>query len=742
MGDKNSKKDNKKILYVDLNLKSSGNERKKNHFKKIQDALDKAKVENTIFVKKGSYKENIVINKKIVLIGEGKNETILIGEKFEDVIKITNDQVEIKEFTIKGGNCGINVKSNNNVIKENIIIDNNIGIKIREKKFNIISRNKISHNTDGLILEYCGFNKIFENKIFENDVTILIQNSHYNSLIGNEIYKSLLGIGLVFSSNNLIENNIIRDNGWKIKNAETMSIGGSGGNIVINNIFRNNRYKKIEVARDKEINYIYNNEFEGKIEKKYLGNIDKFGSFVTWFPTGLFPLLLLLSFPFNSLNEYKRYFRRISFYLNNWNKKNSNYYDLSEIEHINKKNNTHKKVIIKKQSLADGSNKEDLVIITIKEFSNKLKALSEHKNRREIKTKIVTLDEIYLSKYFKNEGRDEAEQIKYFIKNCLEKWSTRFILLVGNINKIPMRETWSAGNDIFSTDLYYANIYDKNKNFSSWDSNNNNYFGEFYHNGKNDEICLTPDIGIGRLPCKNKKEVEIVVNKIINYENTSFKNDWANRAILCGGDDFPNYRTPAGEYLCDFIGDKIGNEYKLIKLYSSNKKLNIKNIIKEINKGAGILFLTGHGNEGLWYTFSSDTKRIGVITTLHNILSLHNKKGPPITFIAACATGNLNYNNKLFPCFAWSLVKNKNGGATATVASTQMEIMRVEKNNFAGSAGLSKEFFNEFKNGRYLSHVLMSAQKNYAKNIGRDYETLLSYNLFGDPSLKIGGYPQ
>jgi len=73
----------------------------------------------------------------------------------------------------------------------------------------------------------------------------------------------------------------------------------------------------------------------------------------------------------------------------------------------------------------------DLLIITPSIFLDELELLKEHKEQHDIATKIVTLDEIYNSIFFPVEGRDDAEQIKIFIKNAYDNWNISFVLFIG-----------------------------------------------------------------------------------------------------------------------------------------------------------------------------------------------------------------------------------------------------------------------------------------------------------------------
>jgi nitrous oxidase accessory protein NosD len=71
------------------------------NYKTIQEAINNASSGDTIFVRKGIYTENIVINKSITLIGEDRESTIIDGGATGNVISIKASNVTIKGFTIK-----------------------------------------------------------------------------------------------------------------------------------------------------------------------------------------------------------------------------------------------------------------------------------------------------------------------------------------------------------------------------------------------------------------------------------------------------------------------------------------------------------------------------------------------------------------------------------------------------------------------------------------------------------------
>ena len=79
------------------------------------------------------------------------------------------------------------------------------------------------------------------------------------------------------------------------------------------------------------------------------------------------------------------------------------------------------------------------IILSPVEYADELDDLVIHKNNIGIKTKLVTLDEIFNETYFPTEGRDNQEKIKYFIKNAIEQWNIYYALLVGCYQAFPTR---------------------------------------------------------------------------------------------------------------------------------------------------------------------------------------------------------------------------------------------------------------------------------------------------------------
>jgi len=388
-----------------------------------------------------------------------------------------------------------------------------------------------------------------------------------------------------------------------------------------------------------------------------------------------------------------------------------------------------------------------LVIISSSNFLSPLQKLADHKAENGLTTKLVSLDQIYNGEYFPAEGYDEAEKIKYFIKNSVEQWGTDYILLIGSIYNLPMRIAL-FGDMKLLTDMYYADLYFEDGSFCDWDSNGNHIYGEYWHNDEKDIVDLYADVYLGRIPCNNIIDVNIAVNKIIKYESQPH-DDWWDKIILLGGDTFPGWGVYEGEVTNNCIAEALP-DFNHVKLWTSKGTFTPEKINEEVNKGARFLEYSGHGYEfGMGTSPPNDQNRINYYT--RNLLSLHNSHKLPVVFFDACLTAKLDYVfgdllglygflNIPLPVYAWYWVKKIGGGAIATIGATEVAFSYVDSNGPNGGAGyLSLHFFEGYSSCKTVSEMLVYSQNDYLNNLWKDHWTIEQFTLLGDPTLKVGG---
>ena len=396
----------------------------------------------------------------------------------------------------------------------------------------------------------------------------------------------------------------------------------------------------------------------------------------------------------------------------------------------------------------------DMVIIAPEIFSSSIQPLIDHKNSIGIQTFLKTTDEIY-DEY---DGRDNAEKIKYYIKEEIEQFDIKYVLFIGDAVDIPGRYTHVYFDEpfdyptpdewVFTSDFYYADIYDQNGFFSSWDSNENNVFAEYHWNGNTDEIDLVPDVYVGRLACINEVQVQTCVNKILQYENTkSWGQDWFTNLVLIAGDGIPfdSEGIDESEYLQEYFID-IMDGFIPYRIWASNGELSdAYNINDAIEQGAGFVFFNGHGNYDLWATYLHNSRIMvppGFYKTSH-INQLTNVDKLPVVISDACY--HLQYDQ--YPdCFGWSFVSNPNGGAIAFIGGSDTDLAYagtriVEK----GIEKLDLKICRLYQEGEtYLGDLWGNGLIEYQPIEGDlvDILIILQNHLFGDPSLQIAASSQ
>jgi hypothetical protein len=429
----------------------------------------------------------------------------------------------------------------------------------------------------------------------------------------------------------------------------------------------------------------------------------------------------------------------------------------------------------------------DLVIIAPASFESTLQPLIDFKNTKGVATTFKSMEDI-LAEYH---GADQPEQVKKFIKDAYETWNITYVLLAGGLKShvyAKDKDTISAGwkawwvpvryvsipqddDEGCLCDLYYGCIYNATGGFDSWDSNGDGIYAVWNMPGYgNDVFDLYPEVYVSRLPVVNKIELKHVVKKILTYESTGpEEKPWYNTFIGVGGRTFAYYQgQPDGEYLCQLAYNytKLAvPDLTLTKVFTTNRDIgglvpNKKDIPTAINQGAGFVDFEGHGSPSRWDTNWFDiNERTGI--TIVNFPRLQNKGMQPVVVVGGCHNGMYNismipamldkngtihfgYGYPIFNCFSWDMIVKPFGGAIASTGCTGYGFgSGTDPVTLSGE--LEMNFFFEIGNGStHLAQAHSRAIQKYIaeETIGRsDAFCITNWAVFGDPSLRFGGYP-
>lgn len=424
----------------------------------------------------------------------------------------------------------------------------------------------------------------------------------------------------------------------------------------------------------------------------------------------------------------------------------------------------------------------DLLVLAPSSFTKSLQPLVNHKNRFGIKTSLVSLEHVYANIL---DGRDEAEKIKLFIKQTIEESGIKYVLLVGGRKgqsfswNLPVRYSRVVPTDeqeypeqSFISDLYFADIYCANGSFSSWDSDNDNEFSVWNETLK-DEMDMYPDVYFGRLPCRNTFEVRTMVNKIIGYEKVSIKNkDWFNNLILVAGDSYNDTNHYNEGELISEKAVELMPGFNPIRVYARDgQDINRNTVNKAMNQGAGFAYFCGHGNPSSWNThYPPNGTKWATGYDTRDMAFLRNFGKLPITIVGGCHNGQFDVTvlNLLVDfkyarshltwvpqCWGEVLTRKFGGGAIATISNTGLGTHGdgdIDNNTVCDyleilDGWLELRFFELYgkenkdmlgaNHGETLTGYLNMFLGDETK---MDVKMVQQWALFGDPSLKIGGY--
>jgi subtilase family serine protease len=216
-------------------LRATGIIRVPDDFETINEAIDGASAGDILYVAPGIYNESVIINKRISLVGEDREKTVICYNVTDNGVgvNICADCVVVTNFSITHTYEAVEISGRNCTISHSRITDCEIGISMENSEFNRIEDNDINCSL-GIGIAESTCNVIVRNYVVSN--CGIIGSGSASNVTWNTIEAS--GIGCYVEGENngkwRLEENQIQPHG-------DQSLGGillEGCNIVIkHNVF-------------------------------------------------------------------------------------------------------------------------------------------------------------------------------------------------------------------------------------------------------------------------------------------------------------------------------------------------------------------------------------------------------------------------------------------------------------------------------------------------------------------------
>ena len=243
-----------------------------------------------------------------------------------------------------------------------------------------------------------------------------------------------------------------------------------------------------------------------------------------------------------------------------------------------------------------------------------------------------------------------------------------------------------------------------------------------------------PDVAVGRIPVNTLSEANVVVDKIINYDESGRAQAWQRQAIFIADRIDPS----AGDFWQ--LSDDIIQGYTPADLTAQRIYLGTKDpapayptyvtaaetktaILNAVNSGAFMVQYTGHGARQYWAKER--------IWTVADVSQLTNGTKLPVILSFNCIDGLFTYSSSGLQSLSETMFRKAGGGSVAAIAPSG-EGLTYHQSMFR-KIMMDTMFKDDV---RELGGAFLAAKKKYVQTNGMDY-LMYELNLFGDPAMRL-----
>ncbi len=376
----------------------------------------------------------------------------------------------------------------------------------------------------------------------------------------------------------------------------------------------------------------------------------------------------------------------------------------------------------------------EYVIITNDAMAPTFQQLADWKTQSGVPAVVRTLSFIRAQYPY---GADDAERIRFFLRDAYARWGTKWVLLGGDTDVLPERLALNTNfyqEEHIAADIYYSCLD------GNWNADGNSEYGEGYQDEfvTGDQADLLPEVYVGRAPVSTALEAQTFVNKTFQYERTpvgGYENRWLFFAEVLfpqpyNGGPIDLDGAPLAEDILPFTDLNAGLTVK--RLYENYTQPSYRPgslpeskaaVLPELNLGYGLALHVGHG-----YRNSMSVGDASLVNGDASALTNGNKLFN--LYAIDCTSSAID-----FPCIGEAFLKNPNGGAVTVIGSTRFDFPT------AGRAYQQEYFRLFFEDSVSAVGELQARQKlpfsAFSFYDGVNRWTQLTLLQLGDPELRM-----
>ena len=340
----------------------------------------------------------------------------------------------------------------------------------------------------------------------------------------------------------------------------------------------------------------------------------------------------------------------------------------------------------------------DIVIVSHPDFVDHLAPLVRLRESQGHRVTVVTTDKIF-DDY--NNGERSPFAVRSFLQDASSRWQRKpqAVLFVGDASMDPRNYLGFGDFDFVPTRMIET---------AAFKTASDDWFTDFKQTGY-------ATIPTGRLPVRTAADIDLLVSKIVNYEQGADAGSWNNQALLIADQNIDSNFTSAVTSAAATLPSSLQSSQILAN--GMDPATARAQILAALNKGALLVNYNGHGAEQQW-SFAE-------LFNTDDATALTNGSRLPVYVIIDCLNGL--FQDVYAESLAESLILAPNGGAVAVWASSGFTEQPPQV-----SMNLS------------LLHQLAASPNDplgalilRAKNGTTDNDVRRTWILFGDPAMKF-----
>ncbi len=370
-------------------------------------------------------------------------------------------------------------------------------------------------------------------------------------------------------------------------------------------------------------------------------------------------------------------------------------------------------------ALHDTTNGADYIIISHAGFLSAAERLAAYRAGQGLRTAVIDVEDVYDEFSY---GLAVPQAIRDFLRFAYEYWekpAPQYVLLLGDGTYDPKNYVDRGVVNYIPPYLAFVDPWMGETATDNW-----------YVAVSGEDIL--PDLALGRLPANTLAEANLMVDKIIAYEQDAQVAGWSERLTFVAG----RQPDPKGAGNFHDLSEATINEhvppcYDVSRVYlgtipGSTCGLGSEcrqQLVDAVNAGTLLVNFIGHGSVVQW-----DGERI---LDLEAIGQLKNANRLPVMLPMTCLEGKFTNPYPESPSVSETIVRAMDGGAVASWGPTGLGVVY-------GHDQLNRGFLDAV----FARGIRELGQATYAGKLrlyeaGHSLEQIQEYTLFGDPALRM-----